>query len=79
MAKFCGQCGSLLNATALFCGGCGAKVPVAAAAARAPNPPRAPDSGAVQHLSAAAGGIHAGGFRFYAGRFILERGVAVRG
>ena len=31
MAKFCGQCGSLLNATALFCGGCGAKVPVAAA------------------------------------------------
>ena len=31
MAKFCGQCGSLLNDTALFCGGCGTKVPVAAA------------------------------------------------
>jgi hypothetical protein len=31
MAKFCGQCGSLLNATAQFCGGCGTKVPVAAA------------------------------------------------
>jgi hypothetical protein len=37
MAKFCGQCGSLLNATALFCGGCGAKVPVVAAAP-APTP-----------------------------------------
>jgi hypothetical protein len=32
MAKFCSQCGSLLNATALFCGGCGTKVPVAATA-----------------------------------------------
>jgi hypothetical protein len=31
MAKFCGQCGSFLNDTALFCGGCGTKVPVAAA------------------------------------------------
>jgi hypothetical protein len=31
MAKFCGQCGSLLNATAQFCGGCGTKVPVATA------------------------------------------------
>src|SRR3984885_11745801 len=31
MAKFCGQCGLLLNATAQFCGGCGTKVPVAAA------------------------------------------------
>ena len=29
MAKFCGQCGSFLNDTALFCGGCGTKVPVA--------------------------------------------------
>ena len=37
MAKFCGQCGSLLNATALFCGACGTKVPVAAAAP-APTP-----------------------------------------
>jgi hypothetical protein len=27
MAKFCGKCGSALNATAVFCGGCGAKVP----------------------------------------------------
>jgi hypothetical protein len=46
MAKFCGQCGSLLNATALFCGGCGAKVPVAAAAQaqtpQAPPPPFTP-------------------------------------
>jgi hypothetical protein len=41
MAKFCGQCGSLLNATALFCGGCGAKVPVAAAAP-APTPTPGP-------------------------------------
>jgi hypothetical protein len=41
MAKFCGQCGSLLNATALFCGGCGAKVPVAAAAP-APAPTTGP-------------------------------------
>jgi len=41
MAKFCGQCGSLLNATALFCGSCGAKVPVAAAAP-APTPAVAP-------------------------------------
>ncbi len=41
MAKFCGQCGSLLNATALFCGGCGAKVPVAAAPP-APTPAVAP-------------------------------------
>ena len=41
MAKFCGQCGSLLNDTALFCGGCGAKVPVAAAAP-APSPAVAP-------------------------------------
>ena len=29
MAKFCGNCGSALNDTAIFCGGCGAKVPVA--------------------------------------------------
>jgi hypothetical protein len=43
MAKFCGQCGSLLNATALFCGGCGAKVPVAAAApVPTPAPAQAP-------------------------------------
>ena len=27
MAKFCGNCGSALNDTAVFCGGCGAKVP----------------------------------------------------
>jgi hypothetical protein len=40
MAKFCGQCGALLNATALFCGGCGTKVPVSAAPA--PLPPQAP-------------------------------------
>ncbi len=42
MAKFCGQCGSLLNATAQFCGGCGTKVPVATAPqpqAPAPAPP----------------------------------------
>jgi hypothetical protein len=31
MAKFCGNCGSALNDTAIFCGGCGAKVPVATA------------------------------------------------
>ncbi len=41
MAKFCGQCGSLLNDAALFCGGCGGKVPVATAAA-APSPAVAP-------------------------------------
>jgi hypothetical protein len=41
MAKFCGHCGGLLNATALFCGGCGAKVPIAAAAP-APTPAIAP-------------------------------------
>jgi hypothetical protein len=41
MAKFCGQCGSLLNDTALFCGGCGAKVPVATAPP-APSPAVAP-------------------------------------
>ncbi len=41
MAKFCGQCGSLLNDTALFCGGCGGKVPVATAAP-APLPAVAP-------------------------------------
>jgi hypothetical protein len=39
MAKFCGQCGLLLNDTALFCGGCGAKVPVAAATPVAAPPP----------------------------------------
>ncbi len=45
MAKFCGQCGGLLNATALFCGGCGTKVPVAAAPVITPAvapPPFAP-------------------------------------
>jgi hypothetical protein len=43
MAKFCGQCGSLLNATAQFCGGCGTKVPVAAAQpAQTPAVPLAP-------------------------------------
>src|SRR5580704_17007394 len=31
MAKFCGNCGSALNDTAIFCGGCGTKVPVATA------------------------------------------------
>jgi hypothetical protein len=39
MAKFCGQCGSLLNDTALFCGGCGTKVPVAAAPPVVAPPP----------------------------------------
>jgi hypothetical protein len=39
MAKFCGQCGSFLNDTALFCGGCGTKVPVAAAPASVAPPP----------------------------------------
>ena len=42
MAKFCGQCGSFLNDTALFCGGCGAKVPVAAANPVAAPPPFTP-------------------------------------
>ena len=55
MANFCGQCGSLLNATALFCGGCGAKVPVALAAqasipgvASAPFAPVPPTKPALQ-------------------------------
>jgi hypothetical protein len=39
MAKFCGQCGSFLNDTALFCGGCGTKVPVAAAPPVVAPPP----------------------------------------
>ena len=40
MAKFCGQCGSRLNDTALFCGGCGAKLPPATIApAQAPGRP----------------------------------------
>jgi hypothetical protein len=39
MAKFCGQCGSFLNDTALFCGGCGTKVPVAAAPPAVAPPP----------------------------------------
>jgi hypothetical protein len=39
MAKFCGQCGSFLNDTALFCGGCGTKVPVAAVNPVAAPPP----------------------------------------
>jgi hypothetical protein len=39
MAKFCGQCGSFLNDTALFCGGCGTKVPVAAATPVVAPPP----------------------------------------
>jgi hypothetical protein len=43
MAKFCGQCGTRLNDTALFCGGCGTKVPVATAAP-APTPGVAPPS-----------------------------------
>ncbi len=43
MAKFCGQCGSRLNDTALFCGGCGAKLPVAATVP-APAPWVAPPS-----------------------------------
>jgi hypothetical protein len=46
MAKFCGQCGSRLNDTALFCGGCGAKLPVATTvqtpAPMAPPVPSAP-------------------------------------
>src|SRR5271168_459176 len=40
MAKFCGNCGSALNSTAVFCGGCGARVPAGAPAAGAP--PTAP-------------------------------------
>ena len=36
MAKFCGQCGTPLNNTAVFCGGCGAPVPAGAPASAAP-------------------------------------------
>lgn len=42
MAKFCGQCGTRLNDTALFCGGCGAKVAAASAVAPAPFTPVTP-------------------------------------
>jgi hypothetical protein len=54
MAKFCGQCGSFLNDTALFCGGCGTKVPVAAAPPVVAPPPftRQPPSTPVQPLAA---------------------------
>jgi hypothetical protein len=47
MAKFCGNCGSALNETAIFCGGCGAKVPAARAAEASSTPvfttPASPD------------------------------------
>jgi hypothetical protein len=36
MAKFCGKCGSILNDTAVFCGGCGGKVPSPAPASPTP-------------------------------------------
>jgi len=57
MAKFCGQCGSLLNDTALFCGGCGGKVPVATVAP-APFTPQpsatpAPQPGAYEPVASA--------------------------
>jgi hypothetical protein len=49
MAKFCGNCGSPLNSTAVFCGGCGTRVPAAAptpvATAFTPTSVTAPDAG----------------------------------
>jgi len=45
MAKFCGNCGSALNATAVFCGGCGTRVltPPAATPMFTPSPLITPD------------------------------------
>jgi hypothetical protein len=54
MAKFCGQCGSFLNDTALFCGGCGTKVPVAAAPPVVAPPPFTQQPPATPVPSAAA-------------------------
>jgi hypothetical protein len=45
MAKFCGNCGSPLNSTAVFCGGCGTRVPAAAPPPVPTTSVTAPDPG----------------------------------
>jgi len=54
MPKFCGNCGSPLNATAIFCGGCGSRIPRdPAPAAFTPTPVTTPDTAGYAPVPAA--------------------------